>query len=141
MAVDQREDRKRDREHDHRDPVEGQLEREGLLECNLLVGIVLLDVFVADPDLLQPQERPERDGQEAPDAVVLARQVVGQREPAHEAQGAQDDHERRVDHHAARGVGPQVAVTLDQLLAPLLERGDHGHLGVVGKARRLRVGH
>ena len=57
---------------DERDRREPELERHRLAKRELLVGLVLLDVLVADPDLAQELQREEHDEHDAPDAVLAS---------------------------------------------------------------------
>ena len=109
VAVDDGDDRQR---RDHRDDGRGghqELERERLLERGLLVGLLLLDVLVADAHELELREHSEGDEQYAPYPVVRRGQERREDESPDQAERAEADVEDAVDHDSASGVRAQAA--------------------------------
>ena len=112
-AIEKGEERQGGRQHQDEQSREQELEREGLLKRHLLVLLVLLDVLVADPDLLQPDERAEGHRQQPPDPIVGAGQKPGQDEVLDQAQGTQEHQERGVDERTTGDVLPKGALDIE----------------------------
>ena len=112
LVEDRREHRHERDPGDEHDAGERELERHRLAKRELLVGLVLLDVLLADPDLAQEHEREQDDEDDAPDAVLRGRQERGDEEAAHEVERVDAEEERGVDDRAARRADAQARAGL-----------------------------
>jgi len=107
VPVDERDQRQR-RHHGHeRRGGHDQLERERTLERGFLVGLVLLDVLVADPHVLEPREDAERDHQYAPDPIDGRGEQGRQDDPSGQPEQRQADVEGTIEEDPAGRKGPQ----------------------------------
>ena len=102
MTVEEAVQREHRREQGEEEQRHAELERERLLERQLLVRVPLLDVLVGDPDLLDPHEGHDDRQDESPYAELLARQEAGDGEASERPDSRKPDLERRVDDRAAR---------------------------------------
>ena len=89
VAVSHGHDGRQQHEHHREDAAEHEIDGEGALEGQLLVVVVLLDVLLVDPHLLQREQRDHRDRDDAVETDLLGSEQPG--------------HHHLLDHHDALG--------------------------------------